>query len=130
MPFTKGEIIQRHLEGMEFVAEILSISAKTSHVTVRYLDDGNIEEDVDIDDISKYSGEAKSNDPPNFGRNKSSQMKPLAGLVEDDHEIRKKCQPVITVHQCSTEDGAILLNGAENKVAAGGGLRALRYLRK
>ena len=130
MPFTKGEIIQRHLEGMEFVAEILSISAKTSHVTVRYLDDGNIEEDVEMDEISKYSGEAKYNGPPNAGSNQSSQMKPLAGLVEDDHEVRKNCQPVITVHQCSTEDGAILLNGAENKVAAGGGLRALRYLKK
>jgi len=39
--------------------------------------------------------------------------------------------PTVVIHNNIDEDDeAICLKGAENKLAAGGGLRALRYLRK
>ena len=55
---------------------------------------------------------------------------PNLGLIEDDSEERRERVPTITIHNQVDDEDAIMLKGAENKQAAGGGLRALRYLRK
>ena len=60
---------------------------------------------------------------------KDTLPKPLAGLVEDDSEARSTNRPTIVIHDCAETEQAIIINGAENKLAAGGGLRALRYLK-
>ena len=56
------------------------------------------------------------------------------GLVDDDEDERKDHIPTVVVHdELDSGQGdvdAVCLKDAENKVAAGGGLRALRYLRK
>lgn len=39
----------------------------------------------------------------------------MVGLVEDDYEARKLHVPTVYVHEDSTLDQAILINGAENK---------------
>ena len=58
----------------------------------------------------------------------------LVGLVEDDEKERGAHVPTVLVHDdVDNGDAAgdvVCLKDAENKVAAGGGLRALRYLRK
>ena len=58
--------------------------------------------------------------------------RPLSGLVDDDYESRNRLKPKVHIHsnQDENDDESIILNGAENRLAAGGGLRALRYLRK
>lgn len=56
--------------------------------------------------------------------------KPLAGLVEDDCEDRNSHATFSVVHHSADTEEAIILNGAENELAAGGGLRALRFIRK
>ena len=56
-------------------------------------------------------------------------MKPLAGLIEDDADIREKHTHVAQVHKSADTEDAIILHGEENAMAAGGGLRALRFLK-
>lgn len=61
---------------------------------------------------------------------KDTLKKPLAGLFDDDSEARKEHVTTSIVHKCADTEEAIILNGAENQLAAGGGLRALRFIRK
>mmetsp|Transcript_22435 Transcript_22435/g.30730 ORF Transcript_22435/g.30730 Transcript_22435/m.30730 type:complete len:143 (-) Transcript_22435:134-562(-) len=134
----KGDIIERYLEGMWFRASVQSVNQKEKCLSVKYLDDGNIENNIPFDETRISSS---SSPTPSSGREYQSSilspskrdnlLRPLAGLVEDDYETRNKHQPTIFLHTHNSNDqGAIILNGAENELAAGGGLRALRYLKK
>ena len=49
---------------------------------------------------------------------------------EDDAIERRAHRPTVIMHSSTDTEEAIILNGAENRLAAGGGLRELRYLRK
>jgi hypothetical protein len=128
----EGDIVVRSLEGMTFPAKIVFIHRRAQEVDLEYLDDGNIEKMVSFDEIercdSRHTAQLRS---PSQKIN--TLPKPLLGLVEDDYEIRNKHTPTIFVHEPAAEEetkSAIILHGAENKLAAGGGLRALRYLKK
>ena len=125
----KGDVIERYLEGMWFLAAIQEVNKKEKVLTIKYFDDGNIESGVPYEETrlcSAQHGVVLNRSPSK----KDTLLRPLAGLVEDDYETRNKHQPTVVVHNSSTDHGAIILNGAENKLAAGGGLRALRYLKK
>lgn len=133
--FRKGDTIYRNIEGLKFAATILEIDYKIRTASISYLDDGNREDDVDIEDLSILQGDVdlnRSQDTETSGVTKSRDTlpRPLAGLVEDDYEVRKSHLPKVVIHDRSEEADAILLHGAENKLAAGGGIRALRYLKK
>mmetsp|Transcript_23902 Transcript_23902/g.26165 ORF Transcript_23902/g.26165 Transcript_23902/m.26165 type:complete len:137 (+) Transcript_23902:53-463(+) len=126
-----GDVIERSIEGMWFSAVIEKYSASNQTVDVKYLDDGNVEKEVPISEIRK----AKEKNPIPGNENirnqqRSTLPRPLAGLVEDDYDVRNSIKPTVFVHETSSVDEAIILNGAENRLAAGGGLRALRYLKK
>jgi hypothetical protein len=54
----------------------------------------------------------------------------LAGLVDDDTDIRDLLMPQVTVHDSNDTEEAIIINGTSEKLARGAGLRALRYLKK
>ena len=132
-----GDVVIRSIEGMEFEAKVLGVNQSRATATLEYFDDGNIEADVDFSEIQEVS-EGKSEHILSSCLEKGTRKvetlaKPLFGLVEDDYEIRKNHQPKIILHEdYDGDDGKspIILNGAENRLAAGGGLRALRYLRK
>eukprot|EP01038_Epipyxis_sp_PR26KG_P007392 gene7392-10073_t len=124
-----GEIVERNIEGTWFTAEIKLVDLKQSQVDLVYLDDGNLEKSVPLEDVRVASIESKNNITPRSGKF-DTLPKPLLGLVDDDSETRKAHAPTIVLHKDSDEDRAILMNGAENKLAAGGGIRALRYLKK
>lgn len=132
--FKEGQLVIRTLEGMTFAAKILSVNSKRQEVVLKYLDDGNVEEDVPYDEIelSKdgYLTTAGSEEKRRHSEDMDLLARPLAGLVEDDHEIRKTHKPTIHIHSNDDDGEPIILNGAENRLAAGGGLRALRYLKK
>ncbi len=123
----KGSSIERNIEGTWFGAIVLEINAKESTATVEYFDDGNIETDVHLDDIRLGKSSSHVHGKPTSKID--TLPKPLAGLVEDDYESRKNHRPTVFVHDRSVTDETIIMNGAENKQAAGGGLRALRYLK-
>ena len=78
---------------------------------------------------TKLNGDYAENTPPSCVKRDDTLPKPLAGLIEDDSEVRYKHVPTVTIHQTLDTEEAIIINGSESKLAAGGGLRALRYLK-
>lgn len=131
MILKKGEIVLRCIEGMVFTATIIEVNRKDELVVLQYLDDGNIENAVSFDEIQQISSKDKNYDTEITSYSKIETLpRPLAGLVEDDYESRKNHTPTVFIHENAEGDAAIILNGAENRLAAGGGLRALRYLKK
>ena len=122
-----GQVVERYIEGLWFSASIVGLNQELKTVNLHYLDDGNAEEEVPLSEI-RQSNQLQSSVVMQI---KDTLPRPLAGLVEDDYEIRKQHKPTVIIHhQSNTSDEAIIMNGAENKLAAGGGLRALRYLKK
>lgn len=139
--FRSGDYIERNIEGMWFTAIVEKVHDRYQSVDVKYLDDGNTEQSVPMNEVRKLTSfERRSvvdeNQQNRLASSSSSSGKttlprPLAGLVEDDYDVRNSVKPTVQIHdENQILDEAILLNGAENKLAAGGGLRALRYLKK
>ena len=122
----KGDIVDRGIEGLWFGAIVESVDNKGKTLTLKYLDDGNIEDYVPFEDVRLKS--SIEEDQPLTSR-RDTLPKPLAGLVEDDSDYRFVHKPTVVMHNDSESENAIIINGAENKLAAGGGLRALRYLK-
>lgn len=124
------ELVYRSIEGLQFAAEIIKVYK--GYVDLKYIDDGNVEERVPLDEIEKNPS-VRGRHGIEIAESKSQKgdtlPRPLAGLVEDDYEVRNNIKPVVVIHDAHNQDEAIVLNGAENKLAAGGGLRALRYLK-
>jgi hypothetical protein len=141
---SKGDRVERLLEGSWFLAKVQHVDYKEDCVTLQYLDDDNVEDSVPFSEVRKCAkSECKDNDGETKWDDESKEnkkntiktlLRPLAGLVDDDYEVRNKMQPKVFLHEAQTldesTDDSIILNGAENRLAAGGGLRALRYLRK
>lgn len=127
--YSVGDRVKRDLDGLVFLAVVEAIRGNL--VTLRYLDDGNVEKDVHDREIQPF---AENDDvdaflTPRQPQSKRGLSKPLVGLIDDDSETRRNIVPTVKVHDEDAPDEIILLNGAENKLAAGGGLRALRYLK-
>jgi hypothetical protein len=125
-----GDQVERNIEGMWFVAVVERCSSSNDSVDIKYLDDGNREDGVHTSEIRKHASSNSIGDENLQNRQKTTLARPLAGLVEDDYEVRNAAKPTILLHENGNIDEAIILNGAENRLAAGGGLRALRYLKK
>ena len=135
----EGDRIERNLEGEWFPASIVEIDQKDELMSIKYLDDGKVEFEVPFRETRRYNEDVSRNRSI-YSRNRSiysSESKndplprPLAGLIEDDYDVRNQHIPTVFRHDVSNvTDHAIVLNGEENKLAAGGGLRALRYLKK
>eukprot|EP01039_Chlorochromonas_danica_P010855 gene10850-12065_t len=129
--------VQRSIDGIWFDAVVEKVHRQRQTVSIRYLDDENYESDVPFEEIRTITDEENrryNNSNSSSGRQQQQGVvdtlpRPLAGLVDDDHEVRKRHIPTVFIHSDSSLDEAIILNGAENKLAAGGGLRALRYLK-
>lgn len=127
--FVIGDKVKREIEGQMFGAVVERL--RGNYVDIRYFDDGNLEANVPVDEI-RFASENDDPDlisPRSGDSGKSGLPRPLVGLIEDDYETRKAQLPTVVVHEENQSDGVIVLNGAENKLAAGGGLRALRYLK-
>jgi len=106
---------------------IQDIYLQDNCATIKYVDDENIECDVSLDVLRLAEDSSFSS---SITLKKDTLRKPLAGLVEDDSDTRNKHTPTVFIHCNDSMDEAIIMNGAENKQPAGGGLRALRHLRK
>jgi hypothetical protein len=122
------DVVYRSIEGLQFAAEIIRVYKGC--VDLKYLDDGNIEEKVPLEEIERIKSVKHIQQMAESKSTKGDTLpRPLAGLVEDDYDVRNNIKPVVMIHDSHNADEAIVLNGAENKLAAGGGLRALRYLK-
>ena len=129
-----GMLVERQLDNIMFLCIVETIDQRKRCVTIRYIDDNNVEDNVPIDDVTFHdTAESKGNDNRiNIeckGVRKDTLPKPLLGLIEDDSDYRNSITPTVTIHDSVETEEAIILNGAENKLAAGGGLRAIRKLK-
>jgi len=97
---------------------------------LKYLDDGNREEDVPIDELRQSESKIEKFDVNTKTRRMDTLPRPLQGLVDDDYDTRNSMTPRILIHDNNNTDEAIVLNGAENKLAAGRGIKAIRYLKQ
>jgi len=146
--FQVGDAIERNIEDMWFSAIIEGVNLTRRQLKIRFLDDDNIEEGVPMADcrprnVEVYEGdfegnyETKGHDYKGGEENKigvsvgkkDTLKKPLAGLIEDDCKQRAESIPVIVLHSTADTEDAIILHGEESRMAAGGGLRALRFLK-
>jgi len=138
--FVVGMLVEREIEGIFFPARVTRLTysddgdrhAASGSADLVYLDDGNSESDVNLSDIREIregsDDKSLSLQGPQgslFGK----LQKPLAGLIDDDDDERAKQTPTVVLHN-DIDSEVIILNGANNKLAAGGGLRALRYLNR
>jgi len=87
-----GNIVDRMIEGCWFPAEVMNI--KRHLLSLRYLDDGNVEEMVPLDEVRPSHA-----DKTDIQLKNDTLLKPLLGLVEDDSEIRRAHQPTVIVHK-------------------------------
>lgn len=127
---TKGSSVERNIDGVWFKASIESIDKLTKLYTIRYSDDGNVESEVQSEDL-RCSAEDPLNDFLSiftFAK-KCTLPKPLAGLIEDDSESRNLLLTTVTLHTDTDTNQAVIINGTADRIAVGGGLRALRYLK-
>ena len=133
MAFRRNQIVERLIDDIPFSAVIVDIHPARDEVRIRYLDDGNIEDGVSVQELricDDGSMETKDSGSVKNANNKQTHLaKPLMGLVDDDSEERLHNTGVAVVHESADTEEAIILNGAENRQAAGAGLRALRQLR-
>lgn len=146
--FQVGDAVERNIEDMWFSAIVEGVNLTRRQLKVRYLDDNNIEEGVPMTDcrqrnVEVYEGESKGNYESkghdykggedyksgiSIGK-KETLKKPLLGMIEDDCKLREASVPIVVLHNNTDTEDAIILHGEESRMAAGGGLRALRFLK-
>ena len=131
--FKNGSTVERDIDGDWFRATIQSvqcIDTKSRTYTIKYSDDGNVEEGVRGGELRPGMEDPMAGFLTIFSFVKKSTLpKPLAGLVEDDCVSRSMQKPTVTIHTDTDTDQAIIINGTADRIAVGGGLRALRYLK-
>lgn len=128
--FKKGSSVERNIDGVWFKASVESMDKDTKLYTIMYTDDGNIESDVLPNDLRSSEEDPLSGFLSIFSFAKKCTLpKPLAGLIEDDAESRNLQATTVTIHTSTDTDQAVIINGTAEKIAVGGGLRALRYLK-
>lgn len=126
----KGMTVERDIDGAWFRAIVESFDHRTQTFSVRY-PDGNVEEHIAEHELRIWvsSSSSQHEEHKDCQRQIDARLKPLSGLIEDDWETRRDHKPTVVIHESSDLEEAIIINGTESKLAAGGGLRALRYLR-
>lgn len=104
MNIRKGTIVERFIEGTGFLAEIIDFDSTQYEVTIRYLDDDNIEHNVPLEDIR----ESREVAPSPRRTVKDTLPKPLIGLLDDDSDYRLAHRPTVIIHQ-DDETGMLLI---------------------
>jgi hypothetical protein len=103
--FVPGALVEREIEGMWFLAEIIHSHRRGTEFTLRYVDDDNEEEGVSIDEM-RISRKVESLVGSPKAERKSVLPKPLLGLIEDDAATRYTHEAKVTIHQDS-ESGTV-----------------------
>eukprot|EP00638_Chattonella_subsalsa_P008602 CAMPEP_0117754038 /NCGR_PEP_ID=MMETSP0947-20121206/12594_1 /TAXON_ID=44440 /ORGANISM="Chattonella subsalsa, Strain CCMP2191" /LENGTH=155 /DNA_ID=CAMNT_0005573057 /DNA_START=88 /DNA_END=552 /DNA_ORIENTATION=+ len=141
-----GDTVERNIDTEWFAAKILRIFEEDDDYVVydlEYIDDGNIENGVAEDELRTADHEsievalARADESATKGGAGGTRApRPLTGALfpasqEDEEEDAKRAAqtPRVIVHGLA-EDGeatAYVINGPENNVATGSGLRGIRW---
>ena len=125
-----GSTVSRNLEGIWFTAVVEKLDTKTQSVTIRYLDDGNVEDCVPIKECMEVMTLKSSASVPNSLQAPPKVKMPpvfeaLVDFIEDDYDERNSKAPTVTIHQVSSQQSVKL----EKSKGAGSGLKAVRSLK-
>ena len=93
--------VERNIDGIWFPAVILKIDSQRGVVSLKYIDDDNIEHMVPSEDVRIPFRDTPLS--PKVDKKKTL-PKPLAGLMDDDYEERNNHVPKVVVH--TTDDDA------------------------
>jgi hypothetical protein len=137
-----GTLVERNIEDIWFKAVIRNIDRNERELTLQYCDDDNIEENVPYDEIriaeesffhedhkeEKY--DTASAEKENYNSHVKRNATSIFGANENDQDAQStEVKPSVIIHVDDNIDNAIIINGSESRLAVGGGLRALRYLK-
>uniref|UniRef100_A0A6S9KAU9 Tudor domain-containing protein n=1 Tax=Heterosigma akashiwo TaxID=2829 RepID=A0A6S9KAU9_HETAK len=146
-----GNVVERDIDGEWYAAKIVSVIQDEFDeiiYDVEYVDDGNVEHGVPEDELrtgdhetleqalAKADDEGNSDNQSKAGRPREA-PRPLGGALfptrgEEEEEKRRQAAPRVVVHGLA-QDGeatAYIINGPENNVATGSGLRGIRWLKE
>uniref|UniRef100_A0A7S1TVG1 Tudor domain-containing protein n=1 Tax=Phaeomonas parva TaxID=124430 RepID=A0A7S1TVG1_9STRA len=130
-----GAVVEREIDGLWFPARIIR-GTFGELFDVEYLDDGNVETDVpraelrpaNVNDLDLEAATAKA-EAASQAALKVPEV--LRNIVPQEEIEIIECQPKVVRHGVNDDTRATaLVLGAEQGVAHGGGLRALRSLRR
>ena len=140
-----GSAVMRELEGMLFPARIVGVDDDGTF-TIRYTDDGNVEEGVDEEELElddSGGGDYKAEEDGKEEEGKRAEGKEEDGdLIGDDvlksrDQLKRPETAKVTKHSrksssMETDDGAnaLIINGLESNFAAGKGVKGIRWLRQ
>ncbi|KAG5186046.1 hypothetical protein JKP88DRAFT_262529 [Tribonema minus] len=155
--FGVGSVVERDIDAIWYPAEVLAVredacGAAGAYVyDIAYLDDGNTEHDVAARDLRLLDGAASRELAAAAARRGDAarpQQPPVAipsALLRSIEDLSVNGgaddgdaapQPTVTYHTSAAHDnrddgqaGAYIINGPDTNIAAGSGLRALRWLR-
>jgi hypothetical protein len=143
-PFRVGTAVMRELEGMLFPARIIRLGDDGTFV-VKYTDDGNIEEGVEADEMEVDEG-APDMDLEESKEIEESKEEVKNNFDDDDDDdggspimsrsqLKRPETARVTRHNGKTSametdsSNAFIINGLESNIAAGKGIKGIRWLR-
>mmetsp|Transcript_8751 Transcript_8751/g.33003 ORF Transcript_8751/g.33003 Transcript_8751/m.33003 type:complete len:134 (+) Transcript_8751:171-572(+) len=128
MAFKEGCVVERVLDDAWFPARILSCTFDKLF-DVEYLDDGKIERDVPAEDLRMASKDAKLEKRDEKTEDTTSAL--LKHLLPHEETKVIECTPKVIRYGVNDDTKATaLILGPQEDVAHGGGLRALRTLKR
>lgn len=95
-------LVERNIDGMWFPAEVLRTDSASGMVSLKYIDDGNIEDMVPSCEVRIPLRDSHSSSPR--VDKKVTLPKPLLGLMEDDCAERYNHLPKTIVHANDDDD--------------------------
>ena len=140
----EGDSVERDLDGMWFPGRIERVCRDGGDVCydIVYLDDGNRESNVPWDELRFLDDDAAESKGGDDAQSpcKAVPLRPLEDLVAlvDDQAYADEfkspvADPKSIVHGINDEehsDSTFIVNDEDAKLATGGGLRGIRFLRK
>jgi hypothetical protein len=102
--FRVSMLVERYIDGEWFLGQIIKIDKDDDMLTLKYADDDNIEDMVPPEDVRIPTSTHPVS--PKVER-KNTLPKPLAGLMEDDSDIRNAHRPTCVVHS-NNDEGYLL----------------------
>jgi hypothetical protein len=146
-PMVVGAAVMRELEGMLFPARIIRVSSDGTFV-IKYTDDGNIEEGVEedemeidegapsltIEELDELNGESKDDNNDDEGKYDTDDG--LGSPIMSRSQLKRPETARATKHTGKTSametdsSNAFIINGLESNIAAGKGIKGIRWLRQ
>ncbi|EQC32022.1 hypothetical protein SDRG_10221 [Saprolegnia diclina VS20] len=130
MTFEVGVKVERDIDGLWFPGVVVAVSDDDETCDVQYDEDSKIEEAVPLCELRRFDADRLGNQaPPRSYTSHGHRDESSSLLLQPDYDPNKA--PTIVLHNKGEANGGngYIINGLETNVAAGNGLRGIRWLR-